>query len=249
MFIGALGGDENGDVLLRTMADSRIDTSLIRRLPVPTGTAIIMVDDRAENSIVVDSGANAQLTDLTEPELTAITSADILLLQLEIPLETVLHAAVAAHTAGTRVLLNAAPMRYLDDELLSSVDVLLVNEHEVTQLATQHGLATPGLEQAIDIVGALVPELVVTLGAKGAVVCKGIERVAAIAAVSVSAVDTTGAGDTFCGALSAALARGEDLVEAARFATVAASISVERRGAVPSIPSLAEIRARAAEAR
>lgn len=263
VFIGALGSDEEGQVLLDSMSDCGIDTSRVRRLPEATGTAIIMVDDLGENSIVLNSGANAHLVALTEPELAAIGSADILLLQLEIPLETVLRAAVEARSANTQVLLNAAPMRDLGDELLSVVDVLVVNEHELVQLARQRlamehvgaeqnarqNATEPRLEEAIGVVGALVPQLVVTLGARGAIVCQGIERVAEIAAVSVEAVDTTAAGDTFCGVLASALATGDALVDAARFATVAASISVERRGAAPSIPFLAEIRARSTAGR
>lgn len=221
-FLAAIGADADGDLLVAALEQAGV-TLLLRRPATPTGTALITVDDAAENSIVVNSGANNDLVDLTDDERTALATASILLMQLETPLPTVVAAAEAARAAGTTVVLNAAPFRPLPPELLALVDLLIVNEVEA---------AAVGEEQL-----AQVPECVVTLGARGAVVRDRTGAETAVASPKVDAVDTTGAGDTFCGALVAALDDGLDLVAAARFAVAAAALSVQREGAVSSIPT------------
>lgn len=221
-FLAAIGADADGDLLVAALEQAGV-TLLLRRPATPTGTALITVDDAAENSIVVNSGANNDLVDLTDDERTALATASILLMQLETPLPTVVAAAEAARAAGTTVVLNAAPFRPLPPELLALVDLLIVNEVEA---------AAVGEEQL-----AQVPECVVTLGARGAVVRDRTGAETAVASPKVDAVDTTGAGDTFCGALVAALDDGLDLAAAARFAVAAAALSVQREGAVSSIPT------------
>ncbi|MFL6121064.1 ribokinase [Actinophytocola sp.] len=223
-FIGAFGDDDNGARLLASLADSGVHT-LVRTSTEPTGIAMITVAGTGENAIVVNAGANATLTRLTEDELRAIADATIVLLQLEIPLATVVEAARGA--TGT-VVLNAAPARPLSRDLLAAVDLLVVNEHEAELLGGADELLT------------VVPRLVVTLGAAGAVVHTR-EATTAVAGIHVEAVDTTGAGDTFCGALVARLDEGAALPEAVRFATAAAALSVTRAGAVPAIPTREEI--------
>ncbi|NQX11817.1 ribokinase [Microbacteriaceae bacterium VKM Ac-2855] len=239
-FIAAVGTDSAGDTLASTLIEAGV-RMLVRRVPERTGTALITVDASAENTIVVDSGANATLLELRPEERAAIADADVLLLQLETPLPTVLAAARHAHASGTRVVLNAAPIQPLPDDLLAALDLLVVNEHEAAVLAggdpaDPDALAATLLES--------VPAVIITLGSAGALIAtrSGSER---IAGVKVVAVDTTGAGDTFCGALMAVLADPTlpALVDAARFATAAAALSVQRAGAVPSIPLEAEIRA------
>jgi ribokinase len=225
-FLAAIGADADGDLLVAALEQAGV-TLLLRRPATPTGTALITVDDAAENSIVVNSGANNDLIDLTDEERTAVASASILLMQLETPLPTVIAAAAAARAAGTTVVLNAAPFRPLPPELLALVDLLIVNEVEA---------AAVGEEQL-----AQVPECVVTLGARGAVVRDRTGVSTAVASPKVDAVDTTGAGDTFCGALVAALGDGLGLAAAARFAVAAAALSVQREGAVSSIPTRAVI--------
>ena len=231
-FIGAVGSDAFGRVIIDGLASDDIDTSHVRVEPGPSGTALIAVDDRGENSIIVDAGANARLAGLLPSDRATIATAAVLLVQLEIPLETVREAVDLAHTASTVVLLNAAPIRDLPDALLSSVDVLVVNEHEEARLVADR----PGIDLT-----SLVPVVVITLGARGAVLRRRGEADVRLGSPTVVAVDTTGAGDTFCGAFAAAVAGGEPLEAALRYAVVAASLSVERHGAVPSIPRRAEV--------
>lgn len=242
-FVAAMGTDDASEVLLGVLAEAGV-RALVRRTPEPTGTALITVDEAAENVIVVNSGANAALVGLTDEECTAIREADVLLMQLEIPLPTVVEAAAVAREAGTLVVLNAAPIRPLPAELLNLVDLLVVNEHEAEQLAG--GGAADGHEALAAAVDPLAPAAVVTLGADGAlVVADGETR--HLAGHRVEAVDTTGAGDTFCGALVASLDRSGGrldsaaLAAAAEWATGAAAIAVTRPGAVPAIPTRPEI--------
>lgn len=227
-FIAALGDDAFGASIRAGLAADGIRTEGVRTVGAPTGTALIAVDDTGENTIIVEAGANA-LLDLSESDAAAIAAAEVLVLQLEIPLATAARAARLARAAGTRVLLNAAPIRELPDELLAAVDILVVNEHEAAFLARDGE------------VSALAPTVIVTLGAEGALAHERGAADVRVAAPKVSAVDTTGAGDTFCGALAALLADGSPLAEALRFAVAAASLSVQARGAVPSIPTRAEI--------
>jgi ribokinase len=231
-FIGALGSDAFGSSVREGLAADGIGTEGVREVGAPTGTALIAVDDSGENTIIVEAGANA-LLELRDSDAAAIAAADVLVLQLEIPLETVTRAAALARAAGTRVLLNAAPIRELPAELLGNVDILVVNEHEGEFLARDGD------------VSALAPVVIVTLGAAGAVAYEGGaggdgRDGLRVPAPRVSAVDATGAGDTFCGALAARLAGGSPLEGALRFAVAAASLSVQRPGAVPSIPTRAE---------
>ena len=251
-FIAALGADAAGDRLVASLVESGV-TLQLRRTDAPTGTAIITVDDHAENAIVVDSGANGTLVDLTPAERALIVDAHMLLLQLETPLDTVAEAAAVAHAAGTVVVLNAAPIRLLPRELLDDVDVLIVNEHEAAHLAADlrnAGRVDADEESLAATLGELGPAVIITLGARGAFVSVPGQGGAHVAGLSVDAVDTTGAGDTFCGALVAELERAgavapdlATLVSCAEFATAAAALSVQRPGAVPSIPTLGEIKA------
>ena len=223
-FVASIGADANGDELVATL-DAAGVTCLLRRPPTPTGTALITVDDRGENSIVVDSGANADLVVLTPAERDAIATASVLLMQLETPLSTVLEAATVAKQAGTTVVLNAAPFQPLPGDVLERVDVLVVNEVEAGALGSA---------------AKAVPSIVVTLGGAGALVREGGNETT-VPAHRVDVVDTTGAGDTFCGALVAAMCAGHSLADAAGFGAAAAAIAVQRHGAVSSIPTRAEI--------
>ena len=226
-FIAALGDDAFGASIREGLAADGIGTDGVRAADGPTGTALIAVDDSGENTIIVEAGANA-LLELRKADTAAIAAADVLVMQLEIPLEVVTAAARIGKDAATRVLLNAAPIRELPAELLANVDILVVNEHEGAFLARGAAVET------------LAPVVIVTLGAAGAVAYENGTEVR-VAAPRVSAVDATGAGDTFCGALAALLAEGATLAESLRFAVAAASLSVQKHGAVPSIPTRPEI--------
>lgn len=236
-FVGAVGSDAGGQLLRSALEGSGVDVSALRQVDGSSGTAYVVVDGRGENCIVVDAGANASLTSLTPEELTVVRDAQVVLCQLEIPLDAVLSALSAAREAGVRTVLNAAPARALPPELLASVEVLVVNEHEALTVAD-----VSTLEDAVRALLERVPEVVVTLGAAGALVGGRTGGLTAVPGVPARVVvDTTGAGDTFCGALAAAQSRGDDLVQAARTACAAASLSVETAGAGSSAPRLPEI--------
>ena len=251
-FIAAIGTDGAGERLVASLEESGVSLQL-RRTGAPTGTAIIAVDEHGENAIVVDSGANGTLTDLTPAERAVIADARVLLLQLETPLETVAEAAAVARRAGTLVVLNAAPIRLLPRVLLDDVDVLIVNEHEAAHLAAdlrQTGRVDADEAALAATIGELGLAVIITLGARGALVSVPGQGDIHVAGLPVEAVDTTGAGDTFCGALVAELVRSESgstdlaaLGRCAEFATAAAALCVQRPGAVPSIPTLNEIQA------
>ncbi|MBB5634112.1 ribokinase [Cryobacterium mesophilum] len=232
VFVGALGADENGDELFATMSDSGIDSTLVRRVDVESGQAFIVVADSAENTIIVASGANAEVMALTAEERDRVTSSAVLLAQLELPLEVVIESAREARAAGTTVMLNAAPARALPDELIDILDYLIVNEHEACLLGGSDDLAEASVRLA-----ARVPQVIVTLGAEGSVLYQGGRELARVPARRVMAIDTTGAGDTYCGAFATAIAAGRGLTDAAAFATAASALSVQKLGAVPSIPA------------
>lgn len=252
-FVTSLGRDAAGDELAGVLGDEPL-TLHARRGDLRTGTAHITVDERGENAIVVDSGANAALLRLTAEEKALVAAADALLLQLEIPLASVTEAARTARAAGAVSILNAAPIRPLPAELLDALDVLIVNEHEARELASDCGIAAQSDDARAAALTALVPLVLVTLGSDGVVVAIRGREPARAPAFRVEAVDTTGAGDTFCGAFAARLAATgirrddpEPLRALVRWASAAAAISVTRHGAAASAPTAAETAAFLAE--
>jgi ribokinase len=236
--VGCVGDDEAGRDLLAALAADGVDHARVRVAgDVPSGTALILVSDDGENQIVVSPGANARLTpgDVAAAEAT-LAAAAVTLLQLEVPLETV---AAAAGTAGGRVVLNPAPVRPLPDDLLGRVDVLVPNRVELAQLTG--GPAPDTVEEAALLAGRLPARaVVVTLGADGALVVED-GQASHVPAVPVRPVDTTAAGDAFCGGLADALAGGADLQEAARRAVRVAAAACLRRGAQASLPTPADL--------
>ncbi|EAR25150.1 ribokinase [marine actinobacterium PHSC20C1] len=234
-FIGAVGADGFGEMVRAGLSCDAIDVSHLKTTDKPTGTALIAVDGTGENTIIVEAGANTDVANLTNDDVAAISSASALVMQLEIPRDTVTEAARIARAAGTQVILNAAPIQVLPRELLDNVDVLIVNEHEAAELARDNDLA-PELEGLGERLLALIPTVIVTLGSKGASLHREGSQPVMVPAHRVTAVDATGAGDTFCGAFAAGLVEGMEADDALRFAGAAASISVENHGAVPSIP-------------
>ncbi len=231
-FIAALGDDAFGSDTRAGLIDDGVDVTGVRSLDAATGTALIAVDSVGENTIIVEAGANRLLVDLQSADAAAIAASSVLAMQLEIPLETVIAAARIARAGDTTVMLNAAPIRDLPAELLSSLDILVVNEHEASHLAGERDWREL-TEQ--------VPVVVVTLGSEGALLLRRGSDEVRVAAPSGHAVDATGAGDTFCGAFAAGLAEDMELEQALRFAVTAASLSVQSYGAVPSIPLRAQI--------
>jgi ribokinase len=239
--IGAVGADAFGSQLRTTLEHSGVDTDHLRTTEGPSGTAHIVVDDEGGNEIVVIPGANGTVDHLAPGDEALITSADALLLQLEIPLAAVLAGAEAARRHGVRTILTPSPVQPLPPELLASIDLLVPDEHEaaaLTGLTDPRDAATALLDQ--------VPEVVVTLGAAGSLyAARGAEPLA-VPAPRVTAVDSTGAGDTFVGTLAVALADGRPMRAAFAWASTAASLSVQRAGASSSMPYRSEIDAQAA---
>lgn len=237
--IGAVGNDAFGLRLRSALEASGVVTDRLRTAEGPSGIAHVVVDDEGGNAIVVVPGANACLTSLTSRDEEAVRGAALLLLQLEIPLEAVVAGARLARAHGARTVLTPAPVRALPAELLDCVDLLLPNEHEAAALA---GVADPR-EAALALLER-VPEVVVTLGEAGSLwAARGAEPVT-VPSPRVRAVDTTGAGDTFAGALAVALTEKRPMPEALRWAAAAASLSVQRPGASASMPYRSEIEAR-----
>ncbi|MEI5131433.1 ribokinase [Streptomyces libani] len=246
--LARVGGDAYGELLLGAQRAAGTDvTPVIVDGTARTGTAMIIVDPDGDNSIVVSPGANAALTpqDVAAAKDTIAASA-VVSLQLEIPMESVRAAASAAEQAGTRVVLNPSPAPTADlaPELLSVADPLVVNEHEARQLSGLTNGTPAQWAQALRDRGAR--SVVVTLGGDGALVldADGAEN---IPGVRVKAVDTTGAGDAFTGALATRLARGDALPEAARFAVRVGAAAVTKPGAQPSYPTRAELEVLAPE--
>lgn len=234
-FLGALGDDHYAQVLRDSLQQSGVQDLTITT-STSTGAAFISVSDDGENAITVASGANALLRPEHLPDLAPY---QYLVLHLEIPLETVLSYAQAAHKAGVKVILNAAPARALPPELLANVDILVVNEGELATLAGGQGSLT---EQLAHLRAQGPSTVLVTLGKAGSLAAAAQGEVRA-AAYPVQALDTTGAGDTYVGALAAALDEGQGLQEAMRFASHASALACTRAGAQPAMPTRAEIEA------
>lgn len=239
--VGRVGRDRQGDEMLTLLAEEGVDVSGVGRDPeVATGLAVITVDGAGENAIVVSPGANLRLgaADVARCE-PLIRQARVVLAQLEVPVEAVL--AVARLTEGT-FCLNPAPVHSLSEELLELVDVLVLNRSELAALTGNGEAAGPDevREAASRIRGPGV--VVVTLGRQGAVVMEG-GAAEAIPSPEVEVVDTTGAGDAFCGALGHALCRGDSLLDAARWAVAAGALATTRRGAQAGMPRAPDVEA------
>lgn len=238
-FICKVGRDIFGDNAIAGYQKEGIDCSRILRSDKASGTALILVDGNAENCIAVAPGANADLTpEDVDSVADVIRSADYLILQLEIPVESVLRAAKIAHEAGVYVILNPAPACHLPDELFGYISLITPNQ---TESALLSGIED-NLDAAVEKLMQLgVKDVVVTLGSKGALVISEGTRTL-VPSLKVKAVDTTAAGDTFCGALCVALSEGCSLVDAAGFATKASALTVQKMGAQDSIPFRSDIK-------
>jgi len=227
----ALGNDAFAAPLEASLIAAGVRIHVVRAEGEPTGTAFICVADDAQNAITVAPGANNALRDFHLPPLDGFSH---LLLQLETPLAAVKAYAQAARARGVRVVLNAAPAQKLPRALLSLIDILVVNEGELAVVAGQPGSVAQCFER-ID-----VPCVVVTLGARGCI-ARNAGRVVTQDGFAIKAIDTTAAGDTFCGALVAALGRRLAFAAALREANAAAALACTRRGAQSSIPTHAEV--------
>ena len=237
--VGRVGQDGFADALLEALKADGIDHSHVILDPeAATGVALIVVDDAGQNSIVVVSGANGRFSpsDVDAAE-DVIADADVLLLQLESPVETVNRATQVARAHDVRVILNPAPAQELPETLLAGIDVLVPNESETALLS---GMPVEDVSQAEEAAAALlelgVGTVILTLGGRGALLAQGVgaEHVPAFA---VEPVDTTAAGDAFVGGFAVALAEGRRMAEAVRWGNAAGALATTKIGAQPSLPT------------
>nr|WTB30495.1 ribokinase [Streptomyces sp. NBC_00830] len=236
LMIGAVGDDAYGVRLRAELEHAGVETDLLHTAEGPSGTAHIVVDDTGGNAIVVIPGANGTVHTLGPGEMATIAEADLLLLQLELPLSAVVEGARMAHAQGVRTILTPSPVQPLPDELFDNVDLLIPNEHEAAALS---GKTEP--HAAAEILLRHVPEVVITLGSKGCLYAARGSETVHFPAPEVTAVDTTGAGDTFVGALAVALGEGRAVPEALAWASIAAALCVQKPGASTSMPYRGEI--------
>jgi ribokinase len=225
-FVGAIGPDAAAATLRAVLEGDAIDTAALATSTLPTGRAVIFVDGNGENVIVVVPGANATVVGPSD-----LSRVSVLLTQLEVPITAVRSALQAGRAGGATTILNPAPAADLDHDLLGLCDIVVPNEHEVELLGGVDRLHERG-----------VGTVIVTLGARGAEVHRtdGSWRQAPF---EVEPVDTTGAGDAFCGSLAARIASGSDLTAAVRWAAAAGALATTVSGAVPAQPRAAAIEA------
>jgi ribokinase len=242
--VGAVGEDPYGIQILDVLRSAGVDTSGIAHVAETTGTAHIVVESSGDNSIVVVPGANGTVHEPVAGLDTALADADLLLLQLELPLDAVADGARAARAGGVKVVLTPAPAQPLPGDLLESVDLMLPNEHEASVLTGENDV-----DAAATTLLEVVPEVVVTRGSRGALWRDRNGGRLDVPAPRVVARDTTAAGDTFVGALAVALGEGRAMPDALRWAGAAASLSVQKEGASTSMPDRAEIDQAVATAR
>jgi len=252
---GRVGNDPFGERLLGALQADHVDTGLIAiDQEEASGVAFIFLDPDGDNAIVVAPGANMRVGldhAQTSNILASITQAQALVMQLEIPLETVVSLTAAAHNRGVPVVLNLAPAQPLPKEVLQQLDVLIVNEAEASLLSGQRGQRVESLEDARDVASVLleqgIAKVVITLGSQGAILAIAAEtagaRVIYQSAPKVPVVDTTAAGDCFVGALTVALTEGQTPEDALRFAVYASALKVTKFGAQSGLPTRAEVEA------
>lgn len=236
-FICKLGRDIFGENAIKEYQKDGMDTSKIMFSDQPSGVALISVDTNAENCIVVASGANGDITvEDIEANRKEIEEAGILLLQLEIPVESVVRAAKIGHEAGNYVVLNPAPACDLPEEIYQYLSLIIPNQTEIALMTGIEANDEEGAAKAVEALqGKGVKDVIVTMGSKGSMVYHE-GKASFVPSKKVNAVDTTAAGDTYCGGLCVALSEGKDIIEAAQFATASSALTVQKRGAQDSIP-------------
>lgn len=240
-FLGAVGNDANGHTLMDALSENSVSYKGITTPDIPTGIAMITVVD-GNNFIILDSGANYALTpEIIEQHADSIAECDFCVLQLEIPLETVVKACEIAAQSGTKVILNPAPSQMLPPSVFAYIDYLIPNEHEAQDLTGIYPGNEDNCKRAVMALQQMgIKNVIITLGERGCVYSNGDEIVFCPAAAT-NVVDTTSAGDCFIGALVTKLSQNESLQNAVAYATKASAIAVSREGASKSIPLASEI--------
>jgi ribokinase len=238
VMIGRVGNDAFGDTLVLNLDNVKVDTRFITRDPdAATGIALIMVEESGQNIIVVSPGANRRVSpeDVSQGE-SVIRSADVLLLQLEIPLETVTRAVEIARLYDVITVLNPAPAQHLPGKLLSSIDYIIPNETEMALLSEYEINTDNEIRQAASALRELgANTIVMTIGSRGAVLITEKEFTH-FPTFPIDPVDTTAAGDAFVASFAVALAEGKSLQEAVRFGNAAGALACTKLGAQPSLP-------------
>ena len=241
-FLGAVGNDGNGEMLIHCLEDNGAVFKGLRMENTPTGVAVITVVN-GDNFILLDPGTNGKLTpEIIEENAHIIAKSDYCVLQLEIPIDSICKVCQIAKANGTKVVLNPAPYQALPTALCRQIDYLIPNEHEAFDMT---GICPDSEENCIKAVQALrqmgIPNVIITLGEKGCVYNDG-EEILFCPAEKVTAVDTTSAGDSFIGAVVTKLQAGNSISQAVRYGTKVAAITISRPGAAKSIPFRHEIR-------
>lgn len=241
-FVGCVGADGNGDLLRRSLESAGVRTTGMATVDRPTGCALIVVTPDGENSIVVSPGANGRVTpDLMAEHEAEWSRASIVVMQHEVPLETVTYMAAQCRERGVRFVLNAAPAADVPDDVLAACDPLVVNETEAALVVGVQADAAEPAELGRQLLDRGARSVVITLGAQGSLAVLPDGTVVTHPAERVTAVDTTGAGDAFVGAMAAALASGQDIEHALALGTRVAAVAVQRRGAQASYPRRDEL--------
>ena len=241
--IGCVGDDIFGKSLLENLHYNSVDTSCVKVIEgSPTGVAVIVLKD-GDNSIIVDPGSNYKLTaEMIDEMEDQIKECSIMLVQLEIPIETVERAVSLARKHGVTVLLNPAPAAKLSEELLSKIDIFTPNESECEFITGIPVKSTKDAERAVEVlVGKGIRQVIITMGSKGVVYNSG-NTIVHKPAYNVEVVDTTAAGDSFSGAVAVALAGGKNIDEAIELASKVGALTVMKKGAQPALPSLEEVK-------
>jgi ribokinase len=235
--LGKVGDDAYGDILLKNLSQDGVNINGIEREKISTGVAVITVFN-GENSIILDKGANGLVDrDYIDRHIDAIDWADYIIMQYEIPMETVVYVAQIVKSKGKTLIIDPAPMMEAPSELYRMADIILPNETETAQLVGEGNDDEASVKKMYEL-GC--KNVIMTLGKKGSIYYNG-ENMINQPAYKVKAIDTTGAGDCFTGSMVAALASDKTMEEALEFASKASAIAVGRRGAQPSFPWKSEV--------
>ena len=238
--LGRVGKDNFGDFLLDNLKLNNVDSRYVQRDDASTGTAIIVVDENGQNSIVLSPGANGKVSS-ADLEHASFPAGGLLLLQLEIPTPTVLRATERAHENGLRVILNPAPAKSIPDELIALADFLIPNETELSLLTGMEVKDAPFAEAAARaLLKRGVKNVIVTLGSKGALIVT-MEQAILVDSFEVNVVDTTAAGDAFIGGFANALLQEKPIEKAVKYGCACGALATTKFGAQPSLPTKEEV--------